>query len=322
MKKKILFMINPVSGSSPGPILEARIRNALCKGGVSPDQYDTIFTAQDIATQAREVAPHYETLVGVGGDGTFGAIMQAVARLDEVPKLGTIPYGVGNDLARSLGMFPVLKKSGVSRTLGVILKGKTKPIDVMEVNGVSLCAGYFGAGNDARTSNLFNEIRPRAVQPAARVRIIVNNALYGLLALKNLVYKIPFAFQLRYTDAKGHYKMFNVPAGTRGILITNTPIYAGGSLVSSRTDMGDGKFEVTIISRLREWWSMHLTRFIRKPLNILCPGITQFQTNHLQVHLGGKTFYQLDGEKPGQAITGERILDFRISGKVNVITPE
>lgn len=321
MKKRILFLINPVSGSSPGPVLEARIRGALSDGGVGRDLYDTVFTAPDISSQVRELAPDYEILVGVGGDGTFGGIMQAVARMETVPKLGTIPYGVGNDLARSLGMFPVLKKDGVHKILSVILKGKTRKVDVLEVNGSGLFAGYFGAGNDALTSNTFNELRPRAFQPAAGVRILINNALYGLLALKNLVYTIPFSFQLKYRDAKGNYKIYNVPSDIHGILITNTTVYAGGALISSKTDMGDGKFEITIIRHLSEWWSMHFTRFFRRPLDILCPTITQFQADDLQVVLDGKTFYQLDGEKPGKAVSGPNVLDFKISGQVEMIVP-
>jgi diacylglycerol kinase family enzyme len=321
MKKKILFLINPVSGSSPGPVLEARIKSALHHGGVGTEHYDTAFTGVNIAAQVKKLAPHYEVLVGVGGDGTFGGIMQAVARMKKVPKLAILPYGVGNDMARSLGMFSVLKQGGINRALAVILKGKTNPIDVMEVNGQSLCAGYFGAGSDALTSNIFNELRPKAMQPAARVRIIVNNTLYGLLAMKNLAYSIPFPYQLKFSDSSGNYKVINVPAGSRGILVTNTPVYAGGSLISSKADMGDGKFEVTIISHLREWWSMHLTRFFRRPLDVLSPHIIQVQTDHLQVHLGGRTFYQLDGERPAQAITGGRILDFKISGRVQAIMP-
>lgn len=321
MKKRILFMINPVSGSSPGPVLEARIRQTLAKGGVSRAFYDTVLTGPDITSQVQKLAPHYEVIVGVGGDGTFGGIMQAVARMENVPRLGIIPYGVGNDQARSLGMFPVLKKNGIHETLAVILRGKTRMIDVMEVNDQSLCAGYFGVGNDARTSNLFNELRPRAIKPHARVRIIMNNALYGILALQNLVYTIPFPFSLRYQDAHGDYKVLNVPAGTHGILITNTSIYAGGALVSSKTDMSDGRFEVTVIRRLREWWSMHLTRFFRRPMDILNPGIAQIQTDRLQVVMEGQTFYQLDGEKPGKQLTGKRTLDFRIVGQVPVIVP-
>lgn len=320
-KKRILFLINPVSGSSPGPVLEARIRSALTDLGVGPEQYDTMFTSPDISSQVKELAPVYEILVGVGGDGTFGGIMQAAARMENVPKLGIIPYGVGNDLARSLGMFPILKRDGVHKILGVILRGKTRKVDVLEVSSASLFAGYFGAGNDALTSNTFNELRPRAIKPAAGVRILVNNALYGIIALKNLVYTIPFAFQLKFQDLNGNYKIYNVPADIHGILITNTSIYAGGAIISSKTDMGDGRFEVTIIRKLSEWWQMHFTRFFRLPLNILCPNIIQFQTDSLQVVLDGQTFYQLDGEKPRQSVTGKKVLDFKISGQVEMIVP-
>ncbi len=318
--KKILFLINPISGSSPGPILERRIRAGL-QGILPTDRFDTSFTEPDIKAQARKLAPHYEIMVGVGGDGTFGGIMQAVVGMPRVPKLGIIPYGVGNDLSRSLGMYTVLKKGGIKKALEVILHEKTAAVDLLEVNGEYLCAGYFGAGNDAMTSNRFNEIRPRATRPILGTQLLINNTLYSLLALKNLKYKIPFPMQMKFRDKQGRYRLLSVPRGVRAVLITNTSIYAGGAIISSRTDMSDGMFEVTILSKLRHWLTMLSTRLFKKPLEILRPEIIQFQTDQLQVLLKGNTFYQLDGEKPGQSVTGEKGLHFRISGKARIIVP-
>ncbi len=318
--EKVLFLINPISGTSPGEVLARRIR-AAADGLLPPESYDLAFTEQDTHAQAVRLAKRYGAIIAVGGDGTLGQVVQATMGLSPMPKLCIIPYGVGNDLARSLGVYKLLKKEGLRAVMEMILRGRTRNVDVMQVNHQTLCASYFGAGNDARISNLFNRFRPKATRPAAKVRPIINNGLYTIFVLGNLLYTIPFPLYVTYRDKKGVDRRFVVPKGNHGLLITNSSIYAGGSIVSSMSDMTDGKFEVTLIANLRQWFTMHFTRVFRRPMNVLNPKILQFQTERLIVEQSGQTFYQIDGEKPLQRITGTRILEFAIAGKVPMIVP-
>ncbi|MFH1886144.1 MAG: diacylglycerol kinase family protein [Pseudomonadota bacterium] len=318
--EKVLFLINPVSGTSPGEVLARRIR-AAADGLLDPETYDLAFTEPDTVTQAVRLARRYGTIIAVGGDGTLGQVVQATMNLSPKPCLGVIPFGVGNDLARSLGVYKLLKTEGLRGVMEMVLRGRTRNVDVMQVNNQILCASYFGAGNDARISNLFNRFRPRATRPTAQMRPLINNTLYGILILGNLLYTIPFPLYVTYRDKKGVDRRFVVPKGNHGLLITNSSIYAGGAMVSSMSDMTDGKFEVTLIANLRQWFTMHFTRVFRRPMNVLNPKILQFQTERLIVEQRGQTFYQIDGEKPLNAITGTRVLEFSIAGQAPMLVP-
>ncbi|MFP4473919.1 MAG: diacylglycerol/lipid kinase family protein [Desulfatibacillaceae bacterium] len=294
--KKLLFLINPVSGTSPGQVVAKLIHQELADR-LFPWQYDAIFTNGNTVEQAGELAGDYEAVVGVGGDGTFGQIVQAVAEMEAPPKLGVIPYGVGNDLARSLDVYHLFKNKGMPGIIDMLVKARTRRMDVLRVDGEVLFSNYFGLGNDALVSNEFNRLRPRNLLSVMGSRSFVNTGLYGILILENFTYEFPFSIRLVYTDREGRELSTSVPSGSHGILVTNAGIYAGGAMISSKCNLCDGRFEVTVIENMNQWWLMHLTRFFKKPLDVLSPSVTQFQTNRLKIISDGQTFYQMDGEK-------------------------
>jgi diacylglycerol kinase family enzyme len=315
--KKLLFLINPVSGASPGQTVAKHIQTALADR-MYPWQYDTIFTNGNTVEQARELSPDYESVIAVGGDGTFGQIVQAVSGMENPPGISIIPYGVGNDLARSIGVYSIFEEKGVRGVLHMILAGKTRRMDVLRLDGETLFASYFGLGNDALVSNEFNRLRPRNLLTFMGTRKFVSTGLYTILILENLSYQFPFPIELAYRDHKGEEKTVPVPEGSHGILITNVGIYAGGAMISSRCNLCDGEFEVTVIEKIRTWWLMHLSRFFKKPLDVLCPGITQFQTSELAIRTQGQTFCQLDGEKITLAPGETRV---SVNHQIEVIVP-
>lgn len=318
--KKLLFLINPISGSSPGTVVADRIAREL-KGRLDPSEFDIVFTQRDTAGQTRELAPDYSTVVGAGGDGTLCQIVQAISTLPDPPRMGIIPYGVGNDLARALGVFHVLKKKGVPGMIRMFLAGKTRRVDVIRVNGRHLFYNYFGLGNDAKISNEFARLRAKKPRTSSGVRVGLNNAFYLALGLGNIGYTIPFAIRMRARDANGREIRMDAPEGARGLLISNSGLYGGGAMVSSKTDPGDGRFEVTVVENFRHWSMLHLTRFLKRPLDSLSSSVVQFSTDRLHVAVDGETFFQIDGEEPDPTLVGAAELEFDVSHQMEMIVP-
>jgi diacylglycerol kinase (ATP) len=92
LKRKALFIINPVSGGKKKDGVPELVRNYL-----DPEifEYDIEFTtgifhAHDLAKAA---VGEYDVVVAVGGDGTVNEIASAIAETDTI--LGVIPYGSG-----------------------------------------------------------------------------------------------------------------------------------------------------------------------------------------------------------------------------------
>jgi diacylglycerol kinase family enzyme len=120
--------------------------------------------------------------------------------------------------------------------------------------------------------------------------------LYGLIALCGGFYRIPFDITMQYRTTRTETRRLELPAGICEIIISNVRTYAGGVPLCSGCRMDDGKFEVTVVAGLRQWLALLPALLLQKPLNTLCPGLVQFQTDRLELNFCGRTFYQVDGE--------------------------
>ena len=102
VKRKIVFVYNPISGSHRlipvVPIIERFIDKDLYDFSIVSTQY------KGHATElAREYAARrYDAVIAVGGDGTVNEV--GCGLIDTDTALGIIPCGSGNGLARHLGI--------------------------------------------------------------------------------------------------------------------------------------------------------------------------------------------------------------------------
>lgn len=104
MKKKIVFIMNPISGTASKASIPNLIDSILDKDRF---EYEIRTTeraghASEIASEAKEA--HVDIVVAVGGDGTVNEVARAIVHSDTA--LGILPCGSGNGLARHL-MLPM-----------------------------------------------------------------------------------------------------------------------------------------------------------------------------------------------------------------------
>ena len=100
MKKKILFIMNPISGTASKAAVPSLIDSVLDK---ELFEYEIRMTeraghASEIATEAKN--NHVDVVVAVGGDGTVNEVARSLVHSDTA--LGILPCGSGNGLARHL----------------------------------------------------------------------------------------------------------------------------------------------------------------------------------------------------------------------------
>lgn len=304
--KKYLFVINPVAGGRTGERIRQDLSREI-KKNLSGPEYDLILTGPgDI--QYPQV--DYETVVVAGGDGTIGKSVQALARRKTRPKLGIIPIGTGNDLARSLGIYAFMNSHGVAGLLAALRKGSTRPLDVLSMNNEIFFTNYCGIGIDARIAAAFNKCRAKFRMPG--------KMFYVLLGLKNLPFSIPVPVTLSYQNRAFENCSLSIPRGARQIIITNISSYAAGAKPSSGCRMDDGLFEVTVIGNTGQWLLLHMTRFFQKPFDLLLTGIIRIQTAGIEVNCCGTLPCQLDGE----TIAGSRQpLVIKVATRLEVIVP-
>jgi len=304
--KKYLFIINPVAGGRAGKKIRQDL-SAEIKKNIPTTEYDLLLTGPgEIGFPAAD----YDVVVVAGGDGTVGKAVQTLARRETRPKLGIIPVGTGNDLARSLGICALMNSRGVAGLLVALRAGRSRLLDVLSLNRDIFFTNYCGIGIDARIAAAFNAGRAKSRMPG--------KILYFLLGLKNLPFSIPCPVTLHYQDTSLQDRHLSIPQGARQIILTNIPSYAGGAQPSSDCRMDDGLFEVTVIRTAGHWLLLHMTRFFKKPFDLFLPGIIRIQTPGLEIACNGTLPCQLDGE----TLTGCRQpLSITLAAQFEVVVP-
>lgn len=156
MKKKYLAIVNPISGigekGSVLPMLSEAFSN-------DEQQIYFVFThkEKDAERFAKEaIHEGYDSVIAVGGDGTINQI--AGVLYNSTVKLGVIPKGSGNGMARSLGI-PI---SNDQAAIEVIKKGHTRAIDTSFANGIPFFC-TFGVGFDAGVTKRYAEASTRGI---------------------------------------------------------------------------------------------------------------------------------------------------------------
>jgi len=152
LKRKALFIINPISGGKKKDGVPELIDQNLDKA-----VFDATIVFSDGVSHARiialEAVGKYDIIVAVGGDGTVNEIASAIVGSDTA--LGIVPYGSGNGLARFLGI-----PMNPNQAIQTLVKGHAESIDSGTVNGQPFF-NMAGMGFDAHISEVFSHGKKR-----------------------------------------------------------------------------------------------------------------------------------------------------------------
>lgn len=152
-KKRIVFIINPISGGKRKVDLPKTIQTEIDK-----IKFDVNIRFTERAGHAGEISKQavddgIDIIVAVGGDGTINEV--ACQMINTKSILGIIPQGSGNGLARHLGISRSIRKA-----LGLINSAHTMKIDTASINGTPFIS-IAGVGFDALVADLFASSKKR-----------------------------------------------------------------------------------------------------------------------------------------------------------------
>ena len=153
-KKKITFIVNPISGTSKKDSVPDLVKEML--DAEIFEQPEILFTeyAGHAAVIARQcVDSHVDVCVAVGGDGTVNEVARSLVHTHTA--LGIIPCGSGNGLARHLCL-PIDPK----RAISIINKCQIEDFDYGLINNLPFFCTC-GMGFDAFISLKFAEAGKR-----------------------------------------------------------------------------------------------------------------------------------------------------------------
>lgn len=163
MKKKILFIINPISGVGRHKTIEKLIDHKLDKNSFDYELAYTKASKHAIELSARGVKENFDTIVAVGGDGSVNEVGRSLVGTKSA--LAILPCGSGNGTSRHLEI-----PMNLVNALEVIQRGNCTTIDTFNVNNETVI-NVAGIGFAAHIAHEFSRLKKRGFSNYLKIAV-------------------------------------------------------------------------------------------------------------------------------------------------------
>jgi len=212
------------------------------------------------------VADGIDTLVVIGGDGMVHLAVQALAGTRT--RLGVVPAGTGNDVARSLA----IPRKDVAGATDVVIGGKERSIDLARI-GARYYVTVLAAGFDAIVNERANDM----TWPKGQMR-------YNLATLAELRTFSPIPYVLEVDGVQHRFDAMMVAVG-------NTESFGGGMQITKGAVLDDGLLDVIAIDPMSKlelvrtfpklFSGSHIDhpkvhRYVGRTITVAAPGIVAY----------------------------------------------
>ncbi len=223
MKKKVTFILNPISGT-----YNKRNFGDLIEKNLAEANFDWEIIHTERAGHATEIAKDkvesgVDFVAAVGGDGTVNEVARSLIHTDTT--LAIIPMGSGNGLARHLKI-PLDAKDSMQ----VFNTGMVDVIDYGKANGQPFFCTC-GIGFDAFVSLKFARANRRGMLT------YVEKALYEGLHYKPQLYKVCV------DDRCTEFEAYLITCG-------NASQYGNNAYITPLASLKDGFIDVTVMEQM------------------------------------------------------------------------
>ncbi len=265
--RKILFIVNPSAGKKRNLDLKEFIEEHFDFPEYTVAVSSSLQYFEEIKQKA--MTEGYTDVIACGGDGTVNKV--ATFACNNNLRLGILPLGSGNGLARSVKISMDLKKA-----LKQIEEGRTTKIDGGVLNGnLFFCAS--GMGFDAYIAALFENTESR-----------------GLWGYIKLIWKEFFSYRSENYILRFDGKEINKPAFV--LACCNSGQYGNDFYIAPTADMRDGKITISILKPFNKWltpWVIFKV-ILKKTHTLKC--VETYHADDIKITREKKGSVHLDGE--------------------------
>jgi YegS/Rv2252/BmrU family lipid kinase len=271
VKKKIMFIINPISGVYKKKNIPEKIARYI-----DYVQFDYTIRFTEYAGHATLIAQQaveegYYICVAVGGDGSINEVAQSL--IGSKTALGLIPYGSGNGFATHLTIPP----RDVEGAINVLNTGKPVKIDLVKSN-----TRYFvsnaGFGIDSSTARRFHHHKIRGFSS------------YAWAILKEMfLYFQPFEAKVEIDDVTIERSFYLFTA-------FNANQYGYNFGVFPNTSLKDGVMDVIVLNKFPLWKLLYIVGCLMVKRADLIKEAESYRAKRIVIHGSKKIVYQFDGD--------------------------
>lgn len=269
--QKILFVINPIAGGKEKQDWETAIRDFFKDSDCSFDLYLQTGKQDAVSIQHHIERMQPDIVAAVGGDGTVKMVAELIR--DSRMKLGIIPAGSANGLAKELGI-----PSTINEALEIVMTGVEKKMDAIEINKKELCFHLSDIGLNAFLVKQFQKSKSRGFWG------------YGRFLLKMLWHKRKMRVVIK-TD-EGIIRRYAYM-----VVLANAEKYGTGAVINPEGSVADGKFEIVIVRKLH---LVEIFKAITARKTFHPERIEVVRTKNVVLQVRRKAPFQIDGEYIGR----------------------
>jgi diacylglycerol kinase (ATP) len=225
MSRKIIYLINPVSGTQKKDRLKDLIIHKTRAEGIAFEIYPSKADGSYDNLEKIIKKDGITDVVICGGDGTVNAVVNA---LQGVPvNFGIIPMGSGNGLA-----FAAKIPKQPSLALDVIFKGRASLTDAFYINEKFSCM-LCGIGFDAQVAHEFAKQKTRGLQTYIRI------------TTAQFFKSRPYPFEITVKDRILKTDAFFIS-------IANSNQFGNNFTIAPKASMSDGLLDIVIVKKMNK----------------------------------------------------------------------
>lgn len=290
----ILFVINPVAGKNKSNDIISLIKDSMKKSNVNYAIKVTKAPKEATFICEEGLKRGYDTIVAVGGDGTINEVAQGILSTG-YGKLGIIPMGTGNDLAKSLEL-PMNPQLAIDK----ILQSKIEKIDVGKVEEkFFLNVGSIG---------LDSEI----VKTSEKVKKYFKGKISYVIALLLTL--------INYKSKKVTIELDNdkIEENILLVAIGNGRYYGGGMKICPTADLKDNEFEICVIRKISKFKLLLIFKSVFRGNHIKYKEYVKiYRSSKVGIKSKDNLYLNIDGEVFN---TNSSVLFSMYDSKINIIT--
>ena len=292
MKKRVVFIINLISGTSDKAVIPGLIDKHLDK-----DKFEYKIAITQYAGHASEIASKakdegVDIVVAVGGDGTVNEVARAIVHSNTA--LGIIPCGSGNGLARHL-LLPI----NVKKAIDIINACEIHDLDYGIINGYPFFCTC-GMGFDAFISMKFAEAGKRG--PITYIENVLR---------EGMKYE-PETYTIEDENGTAQHKAFLISCA-------NASQYGNNAYIAPQASMSDGLMDIIIMEPFDIFEAPQIS------IEMFCKTLDKnskiktFRTRKLHIHRNKPGVIHYDGDP---VMTGKDIdVELRPKGIKIIVNP-
>jgi diacylglycerol kinase (ATP) len=266
-------IVNPVAGRGRGARVLPAVRAAFAAVGITDVRESTEREGERLIA-ARALGEGCDTLVAVGGDGTWSNVANAILHSGADARLALIAAGTGNDFAKTAGA----PATDIAATARLVAEGAARRVDVGRIED-RWFLNIAGFGFDIAV-----------LESVARIKWLKGDPLYLYAALRQL------------GSYAGSEIMVNSPARARGavrhlmLVIANARHFGGAFRIAPTASVTDGLLDAIAIEDAPTLRRLQLFAAVIRGTHAAMPEVQMEQSRTFTLQFPEAPAYETDGE--------------------------